>query len=211
MSARERLGIVGAGKIGTTIARAALDAGYDVMLSGSGTVERLALTAEILAPGATPAVTADVVGHAELIVLAVPTHRFRELDRTLFDGKVLIDTMNYWEPIDGHDPEFAADPAGSSLVVQRWFSGASVVKSLNQLGYHEFDELRRPHGRPDRLAQAVSGNDGEARTAVMQLVDRLGFDAIDAGPLTAATPLGTGGAAFGIGLSAGALSLLLAA
>ncbi|MFT4229880.1 MAG: NADP oxidoreductase, partial [Microbacterium sp.] len=126
-------------------------------------------------------------------------------------GKVLIDTMNYWEPIDGHDPELAADPAGSSLVVQRWFDGASVVKSLNQLGYHEFEELRRPPGSTDRVAQAVSGNEDDARTVVMRLVDRVGFDAVDAGPLHAATPLGTGGAAFGIRLSASALSLLLAA
>ena len=197
-----RLGIVGAGKVGTTVARAAVAAGYDVRISGSGDVDRLALTAEILAPGATPSTTADVVAHTSTIVLAVPVHRFRELDHHLFDGRVLIDAMNYWEPIDGYDPDLATDPGRSTEVVQRWFPGARVVKSLNQLGYHEFEALRRPPGTHDRRAQGVASDDAPARAAVMELVDRLGFDAVDVGPLAASAVLGTDGAAFGVALSA---------
>ncbi|MFT4123703.1 MAG: NAD(P)-binding domain-containing protein [Microbacteriaceae bacterium] len=201
---------MGAGKVGTTIARAAVAAGYDVRMSGSGSVSRLALTAEILAPGATPSTTSEVVKHASLILLAVPMHRFRELDHDLFDGRIVIDAMNYWEPIDGNDPELAADPAGSTSVVQRWFPGARIVKSLNQLGYHEFEELRRPRGAPDRLAQGVAADDSAARAAVMELVDRLGFDPVDAGTLADTGVLGPDGSAFGGALPAGELRELIA-
>ncbi len=201
-----RLGIVGAGKLGTTIARMAVAAGYDVALSGSGPAERIALTVEVLAPGARAVSTGEVVRHADLIVLAVPTHRFRELPRDLFAGKILIDAMNYWEPIDGVDEELAAAPAGTSVVVQERFPSARVVKSLNQLGYHELEEGRRLPGMPDRIAIAAAGDDRAAVRAVLQLIVRLGFDAVDAGPLKAGVALGPDGPVFGLASSADELS-----
>ena len=204
-----RLGIVGAGKLGTTVARLALAAGYDVALSGSGPAERIALTVDVLAPGARAVTTAEVIRHANLIVLAVPTHRFRELPRDLFAGKILIDAMNYWEPIDGVDEELAAAPSGSSVVVQERFPSARVVKSLNQLGYHELEEGSRGRGMPDRIAIAAAGNDRAAVRAVLQLIERLGFDTVDAGPLTAGVVLGPYGPAFGLGSSAEELARLL--
>ena len=202
------LGIVGAGKLGTTIARAAIDAGEDVWISGSGEVDAIALTVEVLAPGARAATTDDVVGHADIVVLAVPTHRFRELPPDLFAGKILVDAMNYWEPVDGADPELAAAPAGTSAVVQERFSSARVVKSLNQLGYHEFDELR---GAADRVAIGVAGEDRLAVRAVMGLVERLGFDAVDVGPLENGRMLEPDGSPFAVTYSAEELSELVAA
>src|SRR5262249_20437894 len=103
------------------------------------------------------------------------------LDPKLFAGKVLVDAMNYWEPVDGRDPDLAA--AGTSLRVQEHFPGAWVVKSLNQLGYHELEELGRPAGAPGRVAVAAAGDDREAVREVLRLIERLGFDAVDAGPL----------------------------
>ena len=69
----------------------------------------------MLAPGARAATTDEVVRHADIIVLAVPTHRFRELPPDLFAGKILVDAMNYWEPVDGDDPELTAAPDGTSI------------------------------------------------------------------------------------------------
>jgi predicted dinucleotide-binding enzyme len=203
------LGIVGAGKIGTAVARAAVAAGYDVAISGSGATERIELIVDVLAPGAHAVTTDEVVHHADLIVLAVPMHRFRELPRTLFAGKVLVDAMNYWEAIDGADEELATAPNGTSSVVQEHFSSAQVVKSLNHLGYFKFEEGRRPRGAPDRLALAAAGNDPVAVAVVMRLVDQLGFDAIDAGSLIAGVALQPGGPVFGISYSAEGLSTLL--
>jgi predicted dinucleotide-binding enzyme len=204
-----RLGIVGAGKIGTAIARAAVAGGYDVAISGSGAVERIELIAEVLAPGAHPATTDDVVHHSELIVLAVPMHRFRELPGDLFDGKVLVDAMNYWEEIDGIDEDLATAPMGTSVVVQEHFPSARVVKSLNHLGYFKFDQGRRTQGAPDRIAMAAAGNDPDAVAAAMRLIDRLGFDPVNAGSLDGGVALQPGGPVFGIGLSADKLTKLL--
>jgi predicted dinucleotide-binding enzyme len=195
--------------VGTTIARAAIAAGYDVAISGSGAPDRIALIVEVLAPGARPASTDEVVNHADLIVLAVPMHRFRELPRDLFAGKILIDAMNYWEEIDGFDQELVKAPGGTSVVVQQRFTSSRVVKSLNHITYYKFDEGRRPHGAPGRIAMAAAGDDRAAVAAVMQLIDRLGFDAVDAGPLAAGLVLEPNGPVFGVSYRADELSSLL--
>jgi 8-hydroxy-5-deazaflavin:NADPH oxidoreductase len=205
----ERLGIVGAGKLGTTVARAAIAAGYDVAMSGSGSSNDIALTVEVLAPGARAVPTEEVVNYADIIILAVPTHRFRELPRDLFAGKILIDAMNYWQPIDGDDPELAAAADGTSVIVQERFPSARVVKSLNQLGYHELDENRRPNGAADRVAIGAAGGDRIAVRAVMRLIDRLGFDAVDAGPLENGLALQPDGSPFAVTHSAAELSNLI--
>jgi 8-hydroxy-5-deazaflavin:NADPH oxidoreductase len=204
-----RLGIVGAGRVGTTIARAAIAAGYDVAISGSGAPDRIALIVDVLAPGARAVSTDEVVGFADLIVLAVPMHRFRELPRDLFAGKILIDAMNYWEEIDGVDQELATAPSGTSVVVQDRFPSARVVKSLNHITYYQFDADRRPHGAPGRIAIAAAGDDRAAVAAVMQLIDRLGFDAVDAGPLAAGLALEPNRSVFGASYSTDQLSNLL--
>jgi 8-hydroxy-5-deazaflavin:NADPH oxidoreductase len=178
-----RLGIVGAGKFGTTLARAAVAASYDVTISGSGPSDNIALTIDVLAPGARAATTDDVVRHANAIVLAVPTHRFRELPPDLFAGKILVDATNYWPPVDGDDPELADAPEGTSAIVQQHFPSARLVKSLNQLGYHQLEENQRPHGAPNRIAIGAAGDDQLAVRTVMRLLDQLGFDPVDAGPL----------------------------
>ena len=204
------LGIVGAGKLGTTIARAAIAAGYDVAMSGSGPADDIGLTVDVLAPGARTVTTDEVVRHADIIILAVPTHRFRELPRDLFAGKILVDAMNYWEPVDGADPELATAADGASTVVQQRFPSARVVKSLNQLGYHELDEHRRPYGAPDRIAIGAAGEDGLAVRAVMRLIDRLGFDAVDAGPLENGLSLEPDGSPFAVTYSSDELSDIIA-
>jgi len=208
-AAESRLGIVGAGKIGTAIARAAVAGGYDVAISGSGAADRIELIVEVLAPGAHAVTTEDVVRHADLNILAVPMHRFRALPHDLFAGKILVDAMNYWAEIDGVDEELATAPWGTSVVVQDWFSSSRVVKSLNHLGYFKFGQAQRPHGTPDRLALAAAGNDPVAVATVMQLIDRLGFDAVDAGPLKAGVALQPNGPVFGISHPADELSILL--
>jgi predicted dinucleotide-binding enzyme len=203
-----RLGIVGAGKFGTTLARAAIAAGYDVVMSGSGAADDIALTVDVLAPGARAATTDEVVSNADIIVLAVPTHRFRELDGNLFAGKILVDGMNYWEPVDGEDAELAAATEGTSTIVQAHFPSARVVKSLNQLGYHQLEELPRPKGTTDRVAIGAAGSDRLAVREVMRLIDRLGFDPVDVGALANGRALEPDGSPIAITYSADELSEL---
>src|SRR3954452_13339193 len=205
-----RLGIVGAGKLGTTVARAAIAAGYEVAISGSGAADDIALTVDVLARGAHAVTTDEVVRQADIIVLAVPTHRFRELPSDLFAGKILVDAMNYWEPVDGEDEELAAAPDGTSVVVQERFPTARVVKSLNQLGYHELEENGRPNSAPDRIAVGAAGDDRVAVRPVMRLVDRLAFDAVDAGSLEDGAVLDPDGSPFAVTYSRDQLRELVA-
>jgi predicted dinucleotide-binding enzyme len=208
--ATRKLGIVGAGKLGTALARTALAAGYEVAIAGSGPAQRIALQVDVLAPGAVAMAVDEVVASAEIIVLAVPTHRFRELSTDLFDGKVLIDAMNYWPDTDGDDPELADAPDGTSAVVQNRFTGARVVKSLNQLGYHELDEYPRERDATDRIAVAAAGDDRHAVTAVMELIDDLGFDPVDAGRLANGRLLEPDGSPYAVTYSAADLAAALA-
>ncbi len=206
-----RVGIIGAGKLGMTLARAAVAAGYEVAVASSGPAERIALAVEVLAGGAVASTAEEIADSADLIVLAVPVHRFRELPNDLFDGKILIDAMNYWPDTDGEDPELAAAEGGSSVVVQAHFPRARVVKSLNQLGYHQLDDYSRPPGATDRIAVAAVGDDRLAVRTVMHLVDRLGFDPVDGGPLARGKLLEADGSPYAETLSADALAGRLSA
>ena len=209
--AGERVGIIGAGKLGLALARAALAAGYEVALASSGPPERIALSVGVLAPGAVASTVEEVVDFADVIVLAVPTHRFRELPSDRFDGKILVDAMNYWPDTDGEDPELATADGGSSSIVQAHFPAARVVKSLNQLGYHELDEYPRDPGAPDRIAVAAVGDDRLAVRTVMRLVDRLGFDPVDGGSLATGKLLEPDGSPYAETFSADALAERLSA
>jgi hypothetical protein len=119
--------------------------------------------------------------------------------------------MNYWEPVDGVDEELAAAAHGTSIIVRERFPSARVVKSLNQLGYHELDENRRPQDAPDRIAIGAAGDDRVAVRAVMRLIDRLGFDAVDAGSLENGLALQPDGSPFAVTHSAAELSKLILA
>jgi predicted dinucleotide-binding enzyme len=202
----KRLGIIGAGKMGMTLARAAVAAGYEVAVASSGPAERIALSVDVLAPGAVASTVEYVADSADVIILAIPVHRFRELPSDLFDGKILVDAMNYWPDIDGEDPELAAADDGSSVVVQAHFPGARVVKSLNQLAYYELDDYPRAPGAPDRIAVAAVGDDRLAVRTVMRLIDRLGFDPVDGGPLAKGKLLEPDGSPYTETVSADALA-----
>jgi hypothetical protein len=193
------------------IARAALAAGYEVAMAGSGPAERIALSVDVLAPGVVASTVNSVLDFADVIVLALPTHRFRELPSDRFDGKIVVDAMNYWPDTDGDDPELAAAEGGSSVVVQAHFPGARVVKSLNQLGYHELDDYPRAPGAPDRIAVAAVGDDRLAVRTVMRMIDRLGFDPVDGGELAKGKMLEPDGSPYAETLSADALAKRLSA
>jgi predicted dinucleotide-binding enzyme len=191
------VGIIGAGKLGTTLARHLLDAGYDVLISGSGGVDRLALVVDVLLPGARPAVTADVIAHSHLVILALPLGRLHELPAAAFEGVLTVDTMNYWEPVDGHLPAFANRTGTSSELVASMLPGARLVKAFSHLGYHDLDDLARPRGDPARVGLALAGNDPAAVATVARVVDRLGFDPADIGSLANSAILEAGHPLFG--------------
>jgi len=205
-----KIGILGAGKAGTSIARAALAAGDEVRIASSGDPSRIALIVEVLVPGAVATTAADAVRGADIVVLAVPMHKFRDVAPALLAGKVVIDVMNYWEPIDGRVDELEDAPDGTSVIVQRAFRGARLVKSLNHLGYHELEEDARPTGIAGRRAVGAASDDAEALATVLAFVDRLGFEPVDAGSLAQGVALEPGSPLFGARYDKPAFEAILA-
>ncbi|MFK0242604.1 NADPH-dependent F420 reductase [Microbacterium sp. NPDC090281] len=192
-----RIGILGAGRVGTAIARSAIAAGYDVAIAASGPAADIELLVEVVAPGARAMSAADAAAHGEIVIVAVPLHKYDTISPTLLDGKVVVDTMNHWEPTDGHLDHFDAAPHGSSAVIQEHFTGARVVKTLNHIGYHFLEIDARPRGDAERRALGIAGDDDDAVSAVAEMIDRLGFDPVITGALHTGTAFQPGTAIFG--------------
>src|SRR5206468_11144442 len=163
-----KLAVLGAGHVGPVIARLAIKAGYPVDIATSGDPEDIALITELVIPGARPRWAADAVADADIVVLAIPLHRFLDLDPGLLNGKTVVDAMNYWPASDGVLKPFTG--GGSSEVVARRLDGPAVVKALNHIGYHELEDRARPAGAPDRRAAGVAGDAGDDPAAVAAIV-----------------------------------------
>jgi predicted dinucleotide-binding enzyme len=177
------IAILGAGRVGTAIARTALRAGFDVNIAASGPAEDISLLAEIVVPGAHAMLAADAVRDADVIVVAVPLHKYRSVSPEMLAGKIVIDVMNYWPPVDGKLDDFERTSHTSSEVVADHLANSRVVKTLNHIGYHELETDGRPAGSSERRGLAVAGDDQAAAKSVMDVIDRLGFDPVYSGPL----------------------------
>lgn len=186
------IAILGVGRVGSAVARTALRAGFDVHVAGSGAADDISLLTEIVIPGAVPMTTSDAVHDADIVIVAVPLHKHRSIDPAPLAGKVVVDAMNWWAPVDGESDESDHDAVKTSEVVARHFAGARLVKSLNHIGYHELEEHGAETGAPDRRALAVAGEDDAAARVVMAMIDRLGFDPVYSGPLHTGRNFGPG-------------------
>jgi 8-hydroxy-5-deazaflavin:NADPH oxidoreductase len=196
-----RIGVLGAGHVGPVIARLALDAGFEVAIAGSGSPEKIALVTEIVIPGADPRWAADAARDADIVVLAIPLHKFATFDPAMVAGKLVVDAMNYWPAADGVEEAFEDRRYSSSEIVQRRIAGSTVVKSLNHIGYQDLEDARRPAGSPERRAIGIAGDDLGAVRTVEDFIERIGFDAVRLGTLPAGRLLEPGGPVFGALLS----------
>lgn len=192
-----RLAVLGAGHVGPVVARLAIRAGYPVAIATSGDPANLALITELMIPGAEPRWAGDAVADADMVVLAMPLHRFLRADPAMLAGRLVIDAMNYWPASDGVLEAFEHGGAGSSQIVARRLARSTVVKALNHIGYHELEQHARPAGAPDRRATGVAG-DPAAVAAVAEFVDRIGYDPVRLPSLEAGQVLQPGGPVFGL-------------
>lgn len=191
------IAILGAGRLGTTVARLAAARGLPVTLATSRDPGRIALTVEVLAPGARVATAEHAAAEADAVVLALPLHRFRELSPRLLAGKLVVDAMNYWWEVDGSDPLLRdARPSTSELVAAHLYA-SRVVKGFNHIGYHDLETHARPTGESGRVAMAVAGDDASSVAEVAALVDTVGFAPVPLGTLHAGRSLEPGHPAFG--------------
>lgn len=194
------IGIIGAGKLGTTLGRLFTKAGYPVLISGSGSAEKIQLTIEVLVPGAKALTNQEVSEQADIIILALPLSKYQELDAQLLADKLVIDAMNYWWEIDGTDNIYSDEEQSSSERVQAYFSESRVFKAFNHIGYHSLGDDAKLNTQENRKVVLFAGDFEEDVDAVATLISNIGFEPLYIGDLNRGVILETGSPLFGASL-----------
>jgi predicted dinucleotide-binding enzyme len=191
------IGFVGSGNIGGTVARLAVDAGHDVVLSNSRGPETMQDLALELGPHARAATAEEAAAAGDIIVVTIPFKNVDQVPTEPLRGKVVIDTCNYYPQRDGQVAELDDHSSTSSELVQRLIPGAHVVKAFNNIQYSHLGSLQRPRGDTDRSVLAIAGDDASAKAVATDFLDSIGYDAYDAGPLAESWRFEPGAPAYG--------------
>ncbi|MBB4662227.1 NADPH-dependent F420 reductase [Conexibacter arvalis] len=206
-----RIGIIGAGHIGGTLARGLVAAGHEVAIANSRGPETLRELVTEIGPGVRALDAAQAAEFGELAIVAIPFGRYAELPPDGLAGKVVIDANNYYPERDGHDARLDDDRTTSSELLAAHLPQSQVVKAFNTIRWDHLRDRGRPAGDPDRIGIPIAGDDQEAKRVVTGLVDQLGFDAVDAGSLADGRRQQPGAPVYGADLRTGELRDRLAA
>jgi predicted dinucleotide-binding enzyme len=177
-----RIGIIGSGKIGATAAKLFTCAGHEVAIANSRGPDSLAGVAD--ETGAHAATVDDAAAFGEMVLLAIPLHAYDSLPADAFAGKVVIDANNYYPARDGAIERLDSGETTSSELLAEHLDKAHVIKAFNSMYFGTLGSEGKPAApREQRLALFVAGDDAEAKRRVSELIDEIGFAAVDTGPL----------------------------
>lgn len=178
------LGIIGAGHIGSQVARAAVAHGYDVVIANSREPETLADLIAELGPKARAATPAEAGAAGDVVVVTVPLRAIDQVPVEPLAGKIVLDTNNYYFERDGHIDALDRGETTTSELLQQHLPTSRVVKAFNHIPAKDITVDVAPAGAPDRRALATAGDDAEAVSFVTDLYDQFGFDTVNIGPLS---------------------------
>lgn len=177
------IGLIGSGHIGTAIARQAVAHGYDVVLSNSRGPETLAELVVELGERARAATSTEAAEAGDVVVVTIPFKNVSAVPVEPLAGKVVVDTNNYYFERDGHVADLDEGRTTVSEVLADHLGSARVVKAFNVIAAAQIDTAATPADTPHRRALPIVGDDPEAKQVVTDLIDELGFDVVDGGPL----------------------------
>lgn len=176
-----RIGILGAGFIGRAVARLAIKHGHEVMLSNSR--DPKSLTSTMISVGCKIGTPADASRFGDIVLVAIPFSAYRDIDPTPLVGKIVLDANNYYPQRDGNIAALDNHSTTTSELLAEHLQGAKVVKAFNAILERDIETDAQPSGTPKRRALPIAGDDDAAKQLVRELIDQLGFDVLDAGPL----------------------------
>ncbi|MGP0222118.1 NADPH-dependent F420 reductase [Paenarthrobacter sp. NCHU4564] len=177
------IGIIGAGHIGSQVARKAVELGYDVVISNSRGPETLAALVAELGPRARATTAAEAAAAGDFAVVTVPLKAYRDVPVEPLEGKIVIDTNNYYWERDGRIPELDKGEATTSGLLQKHLPTSKVAKGFNHIGAADITTDGSPAGTANRRALATASDFPEAVELVTRLYDEFGFDTVNVGPL----------------------------
>jgi predicted dinucleotide-binding enzyme len=174
---------IGSGNIGSTVARLAVAAGHDVVMSNSRGPSTLDDLIAELGANARAATAEEAAAAGDVVVVTIPLKNYRSVPVDALRGKIVIDTMNYYPDRDGRIGDLDDESTTTSELLQAHLEGARVVKAFNNIYFAHLAALARPKWADDRSALAIAGDDVDAKATVAGLLDEIGYDAVDLGPL----------------------------
>jgi 8-hydroxy-5-deazaflavin:NADPH oxidoreductase len=177
------IGLIGAGNIGSQIARAAIASGYDVVISNSRGPKTLTDLVSELGPQARAGTAEEAAASGDLVVIAIPLRAIGNLPSESLVGKAVVDANNYYPRRDGNIAALDDDTLTSSELLQSRLPGAHVVKAFNHIYARQITSDGTPPGTRNRRALAIAGDDAAAKAQVAELIDGFGFDVVDVGRL----------------------------
>jgi predicted dinucleotide-binding enzyme len=178
------IGIIGAGHIGSQLARAFTGIGYDVVIANSRGPETLSALVDELGPRARAATAREAAEAGDIVVVTVPLAAYRDIPAEPLAGKIVLDTNNYYWERDGHIAELDRGEATTSGMLQQHLPGAKVAKAFNHILASDITTTGAPSGTAGRRALGTASDFPEAVALVTDIYDRLGFDTVSAGPLS---------------------------
>src|SRR5215469_2061229 len=170
------IGIIGAGKIGSQVARLAVANSYNVVISNSRGPETLSELITELGPNARAATAQEAAKAGEIVVVTVPLKNYRQVPVEPLAGKIVIDTNNYYPERDGHIPELDNESTTTSELLQAHLPTSKVVKAFNHIYAAALTTDGQPAETKNRRALVIAGDDPSAKQAVARLIDQFGFD-----------------------------------
>lgn len=176
-----KIGIIGAGFIGRAMATLAQQSGHTVMLSNSREPRTLVSAAAAL--GCALGTAQEAAKFGDVVVVAVPFSSIEALPAGALDGKIVIDTCNYYPDRDGRIDALETRATTTSQMLAAALPGARVVKAFNAILAKDLETGGTPPHTPKRRALPFAGDDDEAKRVVSGLLDQFGFDPVDAGAL----------------------------